>query len=244
MELREYLKRPPDYITEIMADRRKVLKNFKLTMAIKNDGNDAGDVKRRAKLFLKECNLANLQELETFKIKLQDINRKKKLINMRSLHVTKLDRKRLLALFNRQIKQCAQDMTLYDLTISQVHWHHQVCSLSFKPFDGNLTKAFFSAIRKNSKEIVQRMVRSDRLLLFSVNHKNETGLHMALRRGFTDIAAFIVIEKGPINKVDDRNSRPLDIAIQNNDLNIVQVYFRSIVAHSCWMQSLEGRPSR
>lgn len=84
-------------------------------------------------------------------------------------------------------------------------------------------KDLFAAVRKNCVNIVQKIIENDRLLMFEVDQRGQTGMHVALRRGFHNIASFMVLKKGPINKVDNRGCRPIDIAVQNSDIEMCRV---------------------
>ena len=103
----------------------------------------------------------------------------------------------------------------------------QICAVACKPINDRVC-AYLTACRKNDVCRVRDMVKVDRLVMFEVDHKGQTGLHIALRRGFTDIAVYMILEKGPINKPDNRGIRPIDIAIQNKDIDISHVLWNNI----------------
>lgn len=247
LELREYLKRPPDYITDILHNRHKELKNFKLSLAINPSGSPLTETLAKTAQHLHDVDLANNNDIATFRRRLNDADSRKRLIHAGSLHVDCIDNRRLMAMFNKQIKACARDMHTYDLDIKQVCMCVSVND-KLSICDGVCVrgcgasvldvKEFFGAVKRNWKERVQGMVKRNRMIIFGVDDNGQTGLHMALRRGFNDIATFIILEKGPINKIDDRDARPLDIAIQNNDIEMSQVKFNILGIACCRLLSL------
>lgn len=136
--LRKGVEKQIDYKKEVLNGRAKVLQDFKLTFVGKaEDRNLMNSKKIMIKNFRSECNLARCEELSQMKRRLGEMSQKKKLVTLTSIYRKATNRKTLLSLFNRQIKQCAQDLVLYNLKLKQV--------ASFNSGPCNEFQAFFTA---------------------------------------------------------------------------------------------------
>lgn len=230
-QMKDIYKLPPAYIRERLGNRVKVMKDFKVSLVKKQDH---GGNKRPPQLENQKRmsgSLANNEELAGMLAKLSHMRR----LLPTAFKVNKQQHgKRFNAFtFNMQFKKCARDLVQYRLENVAVDHNNQI--LDFAPFKPNfhpLSKDFFGAVKRDNKSLVQRLVQHNRQLLFALNDFGQTALHVAAKRGLDSIAAFLILEKGPINLLNSNRQRPIDIAVQTQNLDLAKV----ITFHNsfCW----------
>ena len=71
---------------------------------------------------------------------------------------------------------------------------------------------------------MQELALKHRELIFQIDDFGQSPLHVAAKRRLDEIAAFIVIENGPINLMNSSGQRPIDVAIKTENVDLVKVY--------------------
>ena len=86
-----------------------------------------------------------------------------------------------------------------------------------------LSKRLFSAARSNDNTVVQKILEINRHLIFEVDDRGQTLIHVAVRREYSELLLYLLLLHGPKNQRDKIGLRPLDIATQNGSQEIVKV---------------------
>lgn len=75
----------------------------------------------------------------------------------------------------------------------------------------------------NAIKEIQSLLTADRSLLFAVDEKGQTLIHLAVRRGCFEATLLLLVMQGPKNMPDKAGYRPIDFAVTTQQTDMVKL---------------------
>jgi ankyrin repeat protein len=91
---------------------------------------------------------------------------------------------------------------------------------SFKSRDHPRYAEARRALTMNNITELHQMIQADRSIIFVLDEKGQTLLHLAIRWNCYEAALLILLFQGPKNMPDNSGYRPIDLAVSNQGLDI------------------------
>ena len=92
-----------------------------------------------------------------------------------------------------------------------------------KPFTHPQSERYLDAIKKDNYDEVKNLVDLHGWLVYEFDKQNQTGLHWAAKRGYSDILLFLIKHNANINAKDILGRTPLWIAWKYNQTQEVRL---------------------
>ena len=211
-EVRRFMMQNPNKKLHSAYKSEKRIPKFPMKSLFNKSGNQEAN-------HYSECKLEMANGINTLYNKIKDLEIFSQGAQNKNKLSKRIDTKvKLKKFFFRQLMFNCRNMVQYGLKVSDV------MKIDFgRSMDTRLKVELFTNAKLNNTKYLYEVYRQKRLLMFLLNEKGQTTLNISVRRGDSDMVFLLCLLKGPKNMHDDDGMRPIDIAVQNNNEEIVKV---------------------
>ncbi|CAK58172.1 unnamed protein product (macronuclear) [Paramecium tetraurelia] len=98
---------------------------------------------------------------------------------------------------------------------------------SKKPYQKPNSQEFIHAVKLNQLDKVKQYIEKNKYIIFDFDYFNMTALHWSSKKGFYEMTEFLIKNHADVDAIDILNRTPLFLAIQENNIPIIELLLRN-----------------